>query len=71
MTASLDAVGPDPDERARIRGVLRTPSRLDVATVAHLTQGLYGQRHAEDDVALDASDAAAALLDLDIAVQCR
>jgi hypothetical protein len=48
MTASLDAAGPDPDEQARIRGVLRAPSRLDAATVTHLTQALYGQRHAED-----------------------
>jgi hypothetical protein len=50
MIASLDAVGPDPDERARMRGVLGAPSRLDAATVAHLTQGLSGQRHAEDSL---------------------
>lgn len=50
MAASLDASGPDPDERERIRGVLQVPSRLDGATVAHLTQGLYGQRHAEDSL---------------------
>ena len=50
MTTSLDAPGPDPDERARIRGVLLQPSRLDEATVAHLTQALYGQRHAEDSL---------------------
>lgn len=48
MTTSLDASGPDSDEQARIRGVLKVPSRLDGTTVAHLTQGLYGQRHAED-----------------------
>lgn len=50
MAVSLDASGPDPDERERIRGVLHVPSRLDGATVAHLTQGLYGQRHAEDSL---------------------
>jgi len=50
MTTSLDASGPDPDERARIHGVLLQSSRLDEATVAHLTQGLYGQRHAEDSL---------------------
>ena len=44
------ASGPDPDERARIRGVLRAPSHLDGATVTYLTQGLYGQRHAEDSL---------------------
>jgi transcriptional regulator with XRE-family HTH domain len=48
MTTSLDVSRPDPDERARISGVLLQPSRLDEATVAHLTQGLYGLRHAED-----------------------
>lgn len=46
----LDASGPDPDEQARIRGVLHASSRLDGATVAHLTQALYGQRHAEDSL---------------------
>jgi tetratricopeptide (TPR) repeat protein len=50
VTASLGASGADPDERARLRGVLLQPSRLDEATVAHLTQALYGQRHAEDSV---------------------
>jgi hypothetical protein len=50
MTTSLDASGPDPDEQARIRGVLHTPSRLDAATVAHLTEGLYGHRRAEDSI---------------------
>lgn len=48
LTESLDAHGPDSDEQARIRGVLRAPSHLDTATVTYLTQGLYGQRHAED-----------------------
>jgi tetratricopeptide (TPR) repeat protein len=48
VTASLDTPGPDPDERERVRGVLLAPSRLDAATVANLTQVLYGQRHAED-----------------------
>jgi tetratricopeptide (TPR) repeat protein len=38
----------DPDEQARIRGILIAPSRLDAAAVSHLTQALYGQRHAED-----------------------
>jgi DNA-binding transcriptional regulator YiaG len=50
MTTSLYASGPDADERARIRGVLLQPSRLDEATVAHLTRALYGQRHAEDSL---------------------
>jgi tetratricopeptide (TPR) repeat protein len=50
ITTSFDASGPDPDERNRIRGVLLQPSRLDEATVAHLTQALYGQRHAEDSL---------------------
>ena len=50
LTATPDALGPNPDEQARIRGVLRTPSRLDGKTVAHLTQGLYGNRHAEDSL---------------------
>jgi tetratricopeptide (TPR) repeat protein len=38
----------DPDEKARIRGVINAPSRLDGATITHLAQGLSGQRHAED-----------------------
>lgn len=50
MTASLEESGPDPDEQERIHGVLLKPSRLDEVTVAHLTQGLYGQRHAEDSL---------------------
>jgi tetratricopeptide (TPR) repeat protein len=50
MIASLDAMGPDPDEQTRIRGVLHAPARLDEATIAHLTQGLYGHRHAEDSI---------------------
>jgi len=50
MTGSLDASGPNPDEQARIRGVLHTPSRLDAATVAHLKEGLYGHRRAEDSI---------------------
>ena len=50
LAVTLDALGPDPDEQARIRGVVHAPSRLDGATVAHLTQGLYGQRHAEDSL---------------------
>jgi tetratricopeptide (TPR) repeat protein len=40
----------DPDAQARVRGVVDAPSRLDRATVAHLTQALYGQRHAEDSL---------------------
>lgn len=48
--ASLDLLGSNPDERARIRSVLLRPSRLDEATVAHLTHALYGQRHAEDSL---------------------
>jgi tetratricopeptide (TPR) repeat protein len=48
MTEALIASEPDPDERARVHGVLKAPSRLDAATVANLTQVLYGQRHAED-----------------------
>jgi hypothetical protein len=40
VTASVDAYGPDPGEHARIRGVLLQPSRLDNATVAHLTRAL-------------------------------
>ena len=50
LAETLDASGPDPDEQARIRGVLRAPSHLDEATVTYLTQGLYGQRHAEDSL---------------------
>jgi hypothetical protein len=50
MIPSLEASGPDPDEQERVHGVLQAPSRLDAATVAHLTQGLYGQRHAEDSL---------------------
>lgn len=48
VTASIGAAEPDPDERERVRSVLLEPSRLDGATVANLTQVLYGQRHAED-----------------------
>jgi tetratricopeptide (TPR) repeat protein len=40
----------DPDGQARIRGVIHAPSRLDAATVAHLTRALYAQRHAEDSL---------------------
>lgn len=47
LARTPDALGPNPDEQARIRSVLRAPSHLDGATVAHLTQGLYGQRRAE------------------------
>ncbi|WP_432833547.1 hypothetical protein [Dactylosporangium sp. CA-092794] len=43
-----DASGVDPDEQDRVRGVFRAPSRLDGATVEHLSRGLYAQRHAED-----------------------
>lgn len=50
MMTSPDESGPDPDEQARIRDALVKPSRLDEATVAHLTQALYGQRHAEDSL---------------------
>lgn len=48
MASSLDSPVPDPDEHSRIHRVLLQPSRLDQATVAHLTKALYGQRHAED-----------------------
>jgi hypothetical protein len=48
MTEALNTSGPDPDERARVHGVLKVPSRFDPAIVANLTQVLYGQRHAED-----------------------
>ena len=50
VVSPLDAAGPDADEQARIRCVLLAPSRLDEATVGHLTRGLYGQRHAEDSL---------------------
>jgi hypothetical protein len=50
MTEPLAALVPDPDERARVHGVLHVPSRLDAATVANLEQVLYGQRHAEDTI---------------------
>jgi tetratricopeptide (TPR) repeat protein len=50
LAVTLDAHGPDPDEQARIRSVLRAPSHLDTATVTYLTQGLYGQRHANDSL---------------------
>lgn len=50
ITAAFRASVPDPDERERVRGVLLEPSRLDEATVAHLTQALYGLRHAEDSL---------------------
>jgi hypothetical protein len=50
FTGSLEISGIDPDEQARVRGVLHAPSRPDAATVAHLTQALYGQRHAEDSL---------------------
>jgi tetratricopeptide (TPR) repeat protein len=48
VAISPEARGLDPDEQARVRGVLLKPSRLDKATVANLTRVLYGQRHAED-----------------------
>jgi tetratricopeptide (TPR) repeat protein len=50
LAATLDAHGPNPDEQARMRSVLRAPSHLDAATVTYLTQGLYGQRHANDSL---------------------
>jgi tetratricopeptide (TPR) repeat protein len=50
VTASFGASGAGPDERARLHRVLLQPSRLDEATVAHLTQALFAQRHAEDSV---------------------
>lgn len=40
----------NPEQQERIRGVINAPSRLDGATVGHLTQALYGQRHAEDSL---------------------
>jgi tetratricopeptide (TPR) repeat protein len=40
----------DPDEQARIRGVIHAPSRLDAVTVTNLTRALYAQRHAEDSL---------------------
>ena len=43
----------DPEQQERIRGVINAPSRLDSATVKHLTQALYGQRHAEDSLGSD------------------
>ena len=53
MMMSLDESGPDPDERARVHRVLLKPSRLDEVTVTHLTQALYGQRHADDSLGPD------------------
>jgi tetratricopeptide (TPR) repeat protein len=50
FVAPLDAAGPNPDERMRVRRVLDNPSRLDRAAIAHLTEALYGQRHAEDSL---------------------
>ncbi|MGH3279634.1 MAG: hypothetical protein ACRDNW_10915, partial [Trebonia sp.] len=48
MTEALNASEPDLEERARVHGVVKAPSRLDAATVTSLNQVLYGQRHAED-----------------------
>lgn len=42
--------GLDSDEQGRIQGVFRTPVKLDLATVEHLTRSLYAQRHAEDTI---------------------
>lgn len=48
FAGSLDIAEIDPDEQARVRGVVQAPSHLDGATVEHLTRALYAQRHAED-----------------------
>ena len=48
FAGSLDIAEIDPDEQARVRSVVHTPSHLDGATVEHLTRALYAQRHAED-----------------------
>jgi hypothetical protein len=50
LPETIDAHGLDPDEQARMRSVIHAPSHLDSATVAYLTQGLYGQRHADDSL---------------------
>ncbi|HEX5408010.1 MAG TPA: hypothetical protein VFX16_37580 [Pseudonocardiaceae bacterium] len=49
LPASLSAEL-NPDEQERIRSVLVSPTQLDAATVANLTQALYAQRHAEDSL---------------------
>lgn len=41
------------DEQDRIRRVIQSPTRLDEATIASLTQALVGQRHAEDSLGPD------------------
>lgn len=50
LAETIDAHGSNPDEQARVRSVLCSPSHLDGATIEYLTQGLYGQRHAEDSL---------------------
>lgn len=44
------STGLDSDEQNRVRGVLDSPRRLDIETIANLTQALYAQRHAEDSL---------------------
>ena len=40
--------GMAPDDKDRVNGVIRRPSRLDAATVENLSQVLASQRHTED-----------------------
>jgi tetratricopeptide (TPR) repeat protein len=54
LIQTLDSYGSDIDEQARLRSVVAAPSHLDAATVTYLTQGLYGNRHAEDSLGPDA-----------------
>lgn len=46
--------GVTPDDKERINGVVRRPSRLDAVTVENLSQVLTGQRRAEDSLGSDA-----------------
>lgn len=50
LTASLHAAGINPDEQERVHEVVLAPSRVDAPSIEHLTQALYGQRHAEDSL---------------------
>jgi hypothetical protein len=48
LAAPSDGAGLTADDRERINGVIRRPSRIDAATVENRRKVLAGQRHTED-----------------------